>query len=414
MDVESIPALTTYQIEQCSSKLEKFKIVSININGLVSKEETRKKLNFWVEDNEPDVVCIQEWYLHNGEEFPEFPIKYKGYSSFSTNNKTAILYKDTLSVYLHKGTGKQHQGQSTDWVSIYSKKKVVNIASYYQSPSAQFNKHFNQNLNELAKQIKDVERINSLKCKEQYWVIAGDFNARSLQWTDSSNKKGDIVSEWIDKNKFTCINNGAPTHTNKTTLVESAIDLTLVSDNLVSLTTGWTTEPTEISDHYYVCLNLNFIPINDDNVYKTTYKFKNDWETIENYENCLMSYLPAWKSYALIHGNDIKYLDKIVDYFQNVIKLAAAHTFGIKTYCKNSKFWLNNKCKQVIRTRRKLRKKLLRLKKNKRNNGIAIQWRKHINCLTNRLRKFKKEALIQYQQCIEQDIEDAAIGDTHL
>ena len=163
---ETIAAPSVYEIEQCSSILEGFKIVSININGLVSREDTRKKFDLWLVARKPDVVCIQEWYIHNGDDIPDFPNDFTGYAVLSTNSKTAILYKDTLSVYLHKGTGKQQHGQSTDWISVYSKKNVINIASYYQSLAAQHHKFFDSNLNQLLKENKDVLDINKLRCKE--------------------------------------------------------------------------------------------------------------------------------------------------------------------------------------------------------------------------------------------------------
>ena len=75
---------------------------------------------------------------------------------------------------------------------------------------------------------------------------------------------------------------------------------------------------------------------------------------------------------------------------------------------------MNGKCKYVIKQRRKLRKKLTRIKKRKSGRSVkrAIQLRKHINYLTKKLRTAKKDALMRYQTCIEQEIREAAIGDT--
>ena len=109
---------------------------------------------------------------------------------------------------------------------------------------------------EQQQKIKDLNRNTG----EQYFIINGDFNAKSTIWTHKCNKKGDIVTKWIENNNLNVINNGAPTHCSKANKNESAIDLTIVSDNAVSLGNCWyvdqETKRHGISDHYIIGLDF--------------------------------------------------------------------------------------------------------------------------------------------------------------
>ena len=403
--------------EASSEDKDGFRIASININGLVSSYSTQDKLHQWIEANRIDIICIQEWYLHNNDNRPDFPAaKFSGYTLAKTNDKTAVLYKNSLSVFPHKSIGSQKHGQSTTWISVYSEKKVIHVCSYYQSPAPQHEQYFDQNLQRVLDEQKAVFKLNNKRFDIQHAIFLGDFNAKSIQWTNKDNKKGDILVDWIGSNHFTCINDGSPTHINKSTSSQSAIDLAIISDNTLPLIKSWEVDNEPFrngySDHYYIKLKINFDAVDDDIIYKITYKFNEG--QIEDYEKLLAKYLPCWHDYLELYWEDPDNLDDIVEYFQIIIKFAASKTFGVKKYCKNSKFWLNKKCKELIRHRRILKRKLFRLKKKKRNSGIAIQWRKHINHITNKLRYHKKQALFQYQHCIEKDIEQAAIGDSHV
>ena len=131
---DSGQGLCNDSIEEQSSFLNGFRIASININGLVSREDTRKQLKYWIEIEEIDIICIQEWYLHHPDSPPIFPeADFPGYSLAKFNDKTAILYRDTLSIHSYKDISTQSNGQSTTWISVYAENRVVNIASYYQS-----------------------------------------------------------------------------------------------------------------------------------------------------------------------------------------------------------------------------------------------------------------------------------------
>ena len=78
---------------------------------------------------------------------------------------------------------------------------------------------------------KDIIEIeNQFTDKNNYYCIAGDFNAKSLSWDTDCNNRGNNVLDLTANQQLDIINDGQPTHRNNDGS-ESAIDLTVVSDN---------------------------------------------------------------------------------------------------------------------------------------------------------------------------------------
>jgi Endonuclease-reverse transcriptase len=64
------------------------------------------------------------------------------------------------------------------------------------------------------------------------YVIVGDFNALSTEWSCfSNNKKGEILSDALDKYEASFSNNGSFTRLQLPPRISSAIDLTITNAN---------------------------------------------------------------------------------------------------------------------------------------------------------------------------------------
>ena len=105
----------------------------------------------------------------------------------------------------------------------------------------------------LKKQIDLIKKANA-KYKNVVWT--GGFNAKSQFWYNmENNTAGNILEEFILDSDFVCINDGAATRRN----VSSVIDLVLVKPQLIKSIKSCTTLTHEHvrSDHIPVLLDID-------------------------------------------------------------------------------------------------------------------------------------------------------------
>ena len=145
------------------------KVGCINVRGIVSNVNKRIELNNWIELNDLDVVCIQEWYVpHNRQvsenkdddsdesdddnRYDNFEDERKNdmrylsvaldmtafqrYEKIETNTKTLILYKTNSKVVRFDLLDEISDiGLDTTWIGIETNKSIFLICSVYHSPS---------------------------------------------------------------------------------------------------------------------------------------------------------------------------------------------------------------------------------------------------------------------------------------
>jgi hypothetical protein len=82
-------------------------------------------------------------------------------------------------------------------------------------------------------------------------LLGANYNAHSPLWYDSQprDRWGTILEEWIMDNDLTSLNDGCGTWVNCATTGESAPDVTLVHNSLVT-GTNWMRLPARSSDHF--------------------------------------------------------------------------------------------------------------------------------------------------------------------
>lgn len=125
------------------------------------------------------------------------------------------------------------------------------LVSCYVSPRAQ-REYYLRFLDELSDLISDFSG--------SYFVIAGDFNARSPTWSCgvSYNFKGTLLDNWAAEKDLRLVNVGAfPTCVNPRG--SSIIDLTWVSHNLINYVSGWKVlvNTESLSDHNYIRFSVS-------------------------------------------------------------------------------------------------------------------------------------------------------------
>jgi endonuclease/exonuclease/phosphatase family metal-dependent hydrolase len=87
--------------------------------------------------------------------------------------------------------------------------------------------------------------------EDEALILAGDFNAKSLLWGEKVNAAGTKLQDQLEQSgAYTILNNGNPTTTKNT-----AIDLTIVSNN-VATEADWEISSELLSDHYAIKTTL--------------------------------------------------------------------------------------------------------------------------------------------------------------
>ena len=145
------------------------KLACLNVRGIVSDEDKAKQLHYWLINNNIDVCSINEWCVHHQNTKAVFPkhIFDEEYQIVNPNQETAILFKRDLQYHIPKPPHKtKHQWQS--WISIFSHNSVLNVCSFYHSPSVAYKGNYdslNQNMKYLKHQFYN---------KTNYFIINGD------------------------------------------------------------------------------------------------------------------------------------------------------------------------------------------------------------------------------------------------
>lgn len=84
----------------------------------------------------------------------------------------------------------------------------------------------------LAKKRERLDYVN----ENERNISCGDFNVHNTLWESKrTDENGNIIEEFMDDYKLTCLNDGRCTRFDTGHGAESAIDLTLVSDHTAGI-----------------------------------------------------------------------------------------------------------------------------------------------------------------------------------
>ena len=156
----------TNEIKKSSHK-RGLRVGCINVRGLVNSPTKRIDLNTWIQIHNLDVICIQEWYVlkkkdvnvnknannyvynnnvnsfdDNDNDFDLAPLEitfnmaaFQNYNKIEHDNKTLILYKDTLEIILFDHFPKiSNKDLDISWLGVKTNKKIAIIGSLYHNP----------------------------------------------------------------------------------------------------------------------------------------------------------------------------------------------------------------------------------------------------------------------------------------
>lgn len=259
----------------------KYKIISLNVNSIISNYK-RIQLSELLKKKNPNFVLINETKLNK-----HHTIYYKNYKIARDDRTigvrgggTAILTKNNIKFnHIHSDSENSLLEKTIIQINLGNSKKLF-IISIYAKKGNQDNF-----ISELTQIFKNLNLNNPAN----YYILAGDFNAKHISWHNSENNdRGIRLKNWIDNNDITyklkLYGTDSPTFPKN----RSFIDLVL-ADTRINLLTNSSNNINTISfDSDHKALSFRFEIENNELEISSTSKEqkfnynKADWKKFQN------------------------------------------------------------------------------------------------------------------------------------
>ena len=329
------------------NKSKRLSVVSWNARGMNNKnkgQELQNTLNNMVEV--VDVICIQETKLSK----EKHPFNLKGYQKPLTKackkgsaGGLAIYVRQGINYVENKIT---YQGNAEILsCQILGKGNDIHIYNYYTKNTASNSRQeWEQIFNKNDKNI----------------IITGDFNLKHVIWNPEGDFRTDTEAtnliEFMEDRHLSCINDGQITRISEShTHQDSAIDLSIVSNNLLDKAEFMVIDNSIGSDHLPILTIINH-NYNEDMIHlKSTWKTKSatpdQWNKFKHMCSTQLNFDPELdinKNFKNITSTLYKILDEAIPKTKNkTVKRKPIHP------------WWNDACANAIKLRETLRKRYL-------------------------------------------------------
>lgn len=175
-----------------TQNLGSIKIASINSNSLVSHSKRFELLNF-IEKHDIDIALVSETKLNHRHnlEFANYKMVRNDRTASSKGGGTAILVRNVIPFELV-----YTPSSANNKILEYSIIKIKTASSFLLIIALYAN---NEVSHLFTDELDDLFVKLNLHAANNFYVIAGDFNARHTDWGDSVNKgKGILLRRWLD------------------------------------------------------------------------------------------------------------------------------------------------------------------------------------------------------------------------
>lgn len=180
-------------------------------------------------------------------------------------------------------------------------------------------------------------------------IVCGDFNAYNTLWgCATTDRDGYIIDEFMDDNQLVCLNDGRGTRYDVAHGVESAIDLTFVSQQLAGTCTWDVSSDNAMgSDHYPIWVKIRSQNIGFEENWISRWRMKRVNWGLYNFKTSskLIEVMPNL-------SDDIEELNNIII---NIIYESAEETIGKTSGAKKRKMvpWWSDECREAVKNRNK-------------------------------------------------------------
>ena len=211
------------------------KILQWNLNGFHNNYNELRLLHH---NNTPHIVALQETHLKEQPNRNLIPKNSSFYANYSTTAKHGVAFIISNTIPFKIIEINTHLNVLAIEISCTIPFILINV---YLPPLTQLS--YNDLINILPESNKPI-------------MVVGDFNAWSPLWGSSSyNKKGKIISQFINDNNFIVLNKDSPTHFS-THRTFTYIDIAFCSPELFTYTSWNIHKDLHGSDHYPIDITL--------------------------------------------------------------------------------------------------------------------------------------------------------------
>jgi len=186
------------QVTTNKETLKKIKVIAINVNSIIKNQRRASLMNIINQQN-PDIILISETKLNKSHilRFEKYNVIRNDRSDTNQGGGTAILIKKSIK-YNEIATPiikKDNILESTVIkLNINTKENLYIIAAYARCG----------NQKEFIPNIKKIFTALELDKLENYYILAGDLNAKHTDWKNpNNNPRGVSLKKWIEKNNLT-------------------------------------------------------------------------------------------------------------------------------------------------------------------------------------------------------------------
>lgn len=177
--------------------INKLKIISINVNSIV-KNQRRASLMNLINTQKPDIILINETKLNKNHviSFEKYNIIRNDRKEKNMGGGTAIVIKKNIKyteIILPDIQGEKLIEHTIIKIDTINDNKLYIIAVYARCG---YKKEFIPNLNKIFLTLK-------LNLMENYYIIAGDLNAKHFMWKNlNNNLRGIQLMNWMERNSI--------------------------------------------------------------------------------------------------------------------------------------------------------------------------------------------------------------------
>lgn len=310
------------------STKQRLKIIQWNARSAFSNHNLLKSL---IKDSNLDIGIISEtWYK------PNYNIFFKGYNIIRNDRPggkggVAILIKKGLS-FKTLNIRLDNTRLEVCGVNIMVDKITLSVVSVYRPPNAHVDS-------------RTYEKIFTSVCR--HCIVAGDFNAHHTLWGCVGNDRHGISLIDALNNHPTLVvrNEGQSTRLNAPGTNPSALDISIISSNLVNNSTWEVLGDTYGSDHFPIGLIVGENPV------RTSVCDGVGWNT-NNADWCRFSAEIHLKSNNF--NTDSHNANDIIQFVCNNICTTADSNFKQKqkSQYKTSPPWWDNECSELAKVRK--------------------------------------------------------------
>lgn len=288
--------------------IAKLKLISANINSLVSNSK-RIALTLLLNKTNPDIILLNETKLNN-----KHTMYFKSYKIIRNDRRNAIngggtaiiIRKNIKYETIHINTKTEVLETTAIRLDTTDNNKLILVAIYAKrGPNAKFREELEKIFDEL-----------NLSQQTNYYILAGDFNAKHESWSNRLNdERGRVLKSWIDNNDINLRINLLHTATPSYPRLGTYIDL-ILADARIEFLNSYNNklETVEIlSDHEAIITHIQ-IPrqsiARTTNIESMTFNYsKANWT---KFQNSLRKYDPNIQT----DRNLVK--EEIISYMHNI------------------------------------------------------------------------------------------------